>query len=241
MPIAPRVVPAAFVAPVLSAVLALTLVGSGDGGAAAHARTLDAFAAPVARSASAPRLDARVTFVPKAKLGSTYRRGCPVPPRQLRLIRMNHWGFDGRLHPGELIVHQGAVKPLLHVFRKAFAAKFPIRRMRVMAEFGGDDLKAMAADNTSAFNCRRVTGNPGRLSQHSYGNAIDINTVENPYVDVNGRVHPASATPYLRRDRRVKGMIRPGDAVSTAMRRIGWEWGGRWANPDYQHFSANGR
>ena len=44
----------------------------------------------------------------------------------------------------------------------------------------GSDLAAMRADNTSAFNCRTVTGNPYRLSQHSYGNAIDINTVRNP-------------------------------------------------------------
>ena len=42
------------------------------------------------------------------------------------------------------------------------------------------DLAAMRADNTSAFNCRPVTGNPYRVSQHSYGNAIDINTVREP-------------------------------------------------------------
>ncbi|MFD3580166.1 M15 family metallopeptidase [Streptomyces sp. NPDC058644] len=225
---------------VVPVAMALLLVGGVDGGGGAHARTLDA---PASRTASAPGpgLAARVTAVPAAKLGSTYRPGCPVPPRRLRLIRMNHWGFDGRIHAGELIVHERSVKPLLYVFRKAFAAKFPIRRMRVVAEFGGSDTAAMAADNTSAFNCRRVTGNPGRMSQHSYGNAIDINTVENPYVDVNGRVHPASAAKYLRRDRLVKGMIRPGDVVWTAMRRVGWQWGGRWANPDYQHFSANGK
>ncbi|MGW5865215.1 M15 family metallopeptidase [Streptomyces sp. NPDC055239] len=218
--------------------MALILVGGAEGAAVAHAPGLDV---PPSRSAPAPGLAARVSAVPMAKLGRTYRPGCPVPPRRLRLIRMNHWGFDGRVHAGELIVQERAVKPLLYVFRKAFTAKFPIRRMRVMAEFNGSDPAAMAADNTSAFNCRRVTGNPNRLSQHSYGNAIDINTVENPYVDVNGRVHPASAAKYLRRDRFVKGMIRPGDVVSTAMRRVGWQWGGRWAHPDYQHFSANGK
>ncbi|MFC7303239.1 M15 family metallopeptidase [Streptomyces monticola] len=188
-----------------------------------------------------PKLAAVVTTVPRAKLGATYRPGCPVPPRRLRLIRMNHWGFDGRVHTGELVVHERAVRPLLYVFGRAFDARFPIRRMRVMAEYGGSDPAAMAHDNTSAFNCRQVTGNPGSLSQHSYGDAVDINTVENPYVDVAGRVHPAAGTRYLRRDRPVKGMIRSGDVITSAMRRAGWKWGGRWANPDYQHFSANGR
>ncbi|MFE0098814.1 M15 family metallopeptidase [Streptomyces sp. NPDC059009] len=192
-------------------------------------------------SAPVPGLAAVVTAVPRSALGVTYHPGCPVAPGRLRLIRMNHWGFDGRVHSGELVVRDRAVKPVLYVFKKAFDAKFPIRRMRPMAAYRGSDPAAMADDNTSAFNCRPVTGDPGKLSQHSYGDALDINTVENPYVDVNGRVHPAAGARYLDRSRPVKGMIRRGDAVWTAMREVGWLWGGRWAHPDYQHFSANGR
>jgi hypothetical protein len=26
-----------------------------------------------------------------------------------------------------------------------------------------------------------------------------------------------------------------------AFARVAWRWGGRWSNPDYQHFSSNGR
>ncbi len=74
--------------------------------------------------------------------------------------------------------------------RASFASRFPVRSMRPTDVFyaGGrrtptqSDVAAMKADNTSAFNCRPVTGNPYRVSQHSYGNAIDINTVRNPYV-----------------------------------------------------------
>ncbi|MFE3991134.1 hypothetical protein ACFXPW_05415 [Streptomyces goshikiensis] len=47
---------------------------------------------------------------------------------------------------------------------RAFEDRFPIRRMRVMAEYGGDDLKAMADGNTSAYNCRQVVGDPAKLS-----------------------------------------------------------------------------
>ncbi|MFD8410461.1 M15 family metallopeptidase [Streptomyces sp. NPDC059650] len=185
-------------------------------------------------------LAARVTEVPAVVLGTTYRPGCPVGPDRLRLVRMNHWGFDGKVHRGELVVHQRVVRPLLYVFGEAFRAGFPIRRMRPVSAYGGDDAKSMADDNTSAFNCRRVTGDHSRLSRHAYGDAVDINTVENPYVDRTGVVHPSAARPYLRRDRTAPGMIRTGDAVTQAFAEVGWRWGGRWSNPDYQHFSATG-
>ncbi|MET9963493.1 M15 family metallopeptidase [Streptomyces sp. NPDC006326] len=187
-----------------------------------------------------PELAAEVTAAPAAALATTYRPGCPVAPDRLRLIRMNHWGFDGTLHRGEILVHEDAVGPLLHVFGKAFEAGFPIRRMRPTAEYGGDDRRSMADDNTSAFNCRQVTGDPRRLSRHAYGMAVDINPVENPYVDRHGTAHPAEGEPYLRRDRAEPGMVRPGDAVTRAFEDVGWEWGGLWHPPDYQHFSADG-
>jgi hypothetical protein len=101
------------------------------------------------------------------------------------------------------------------------------------------DIAAMKADNTSAFNCRPVTGNPYRVSQHSYGNAIDVNTVRNPYV-VGSRVYPGFARPYLNRSRVRTGMITRGGVLATKMRQLGWPWGARWSHPDYQHFSANG-
>ncbi|MFG2292822.1 M15 family metallopeptidase [Streptomyces sp. NPDC048603] len=189
-----------------------------------------------------PAFAARVTPVPPDRLGGSHRPGCPVPVDRLRLIRMNHWGFDGRIHRGEMVVHESAVRPVLQAFGSAFEAGFPIRRMQVMAAYGGDDAAAMADDNTSAYNCRPVTGRPGRLSQHSYGDAVDINPLENPYVDRTGTVHPPRADGHLgRRDAARPGVVRPDSAVTEAFRAAGWEWGGRWSPPDYQHFSANGR
>ncbi|MFE5804835.1 M15 family metallopeptidase [Streptomyces sp. NPDC056491] len=185
-------------------------------------------------------LSAHVTTVPRDKLGTTYRPGCPVPPERLRLIRMNHWGFDGRMHQGELVVHEDVVAPVLRVFTKAFDARFPIRRMRVTAAYGGSDAAAMADDNTSAFNCRPVTGDPSRLSRHAWGDAIDINPVENPYVDVQGTSHPPNGRTHLDRSRVDPGMITPDGVVTRAFREAGWYWGGRWSPPDYQHFSAEG-
>ncbi|MFI6943626.1 M15 family metallopeptidase [Streptomyces sp. NPDC050418] len=193
------------------------------------------------RPAAGPKFEHRTLTVTRAALGAAYRTGCPVPPAELRLLRMSHWGFDGKVHTGSMVVHERVVKDVLYVFWKAFGAKFPIRKMRPLSAYGGSDVKAMADDNTSAFNCRQVTGNPDALSQHSFGDAIDINPLENPYVDRTGRVHPAAAARYLDRSRHVKGMIHSNSVITEAFRRIGWEWGGRWYHPDYQHFSRNGR
>jgi hypothetical protein len=36
-------------------------------------------------------------------------------------------------------------------------------------------------------------------------------------------------------------MAVPGGVLVRAFAGVGWGWGGRWSDPDYQHFSANGR
>ena len=120
----------------------------------------------------------------------SYRAGCPVPPSGLRRITINRFTYGHVVARGSLVVRAGAVPDLLRVFKASFASRFPVRSMKPTDAFyaGGrrtptqSDVAAMKADNTSAFNCRPVTGNPYRVSQHSYGNAIDINTVRNPYV-----------------------------------------------------------
>jgi hypothetical protein len=177
----------------------------------------------------------------------SYRSGCPVGPSGLRRITMNRFTYGRVVARGSLVVRASAVPALLKVFNASFAARFPVRSMKPVDAFyaGGrrnptqSDIAAMNADNTSAFNCRPVTGNPYRVSQHSYGNAIDINTVRNPYV-VGSRVYPGFARPYLNRSRVRAGMITGGGVLATKMRQVGWPWGARWSHPDYQHFSANG-
>ena len=177
----------------------------------------------------------------------SYRAGCPVAPGGLRRITLNRWTYGRVVARGTLVVRASAVPDLVQVFTRSFAARFPLRSMRPSDTFyaGGrrtptqSDLAAMRADNTSAFNCRPVTGNPYRVSQHSYGNAIDINTVRNPYV-VGSRVFPGFARTYLDRRRVRTGMITSGGVLAGTMRRLGWPWGARWSHPDYQHFSSNG-
>jgi hypothetical protein len=176
----------------------------------------------------------------KRMTGVSWRRGCPVALRDLRLLRMSHWGFDGRIRTGRLIVHRDVARPMVAVFRELYAVRFPIRRMVPVDAYGASDFRSIEADNTSAFNCRYVEGTT-RWSNHAYGTAIDVNPIENPYVSAGRTSHQASRT-YVNRARRRPGMAFEGGALVRAFDRIGWGWGGRWTSvKDYQHFSASGR
>ena len=170
-------------------------------------------------------------------IGVSWHPGCPVRISDLRLITMDHWGFDGTSHRGELVVHESVADGLVDVFGQLFAARFPILRMDCIERFDGDDDRSMAADNTSAFNCREIAGG-GPYSVHSWGKALDINPLENPYVK-DGIVLPAAGAAYLDRDDVRPGMILDGDLVVEAFAAIGFSWGGNWNRlKDYQHFEV---
>jgi len=174
-------------------------------------------------------------------VATSWRPDCPVGLLRLRYLRISYWGFGYRPHLGELVVNVSAVRPLQRAFAALFAAKFPIRRMRLVDDYGGSDDASIEADNTSAFNCRKVTGGSG-WSMHAYGLAVDINPIENPYVYANGTTSHAASKTYLDRRNVREGMAIPHGALVRSFDAIGWGWGGRWPGPtDYQHFSANGR
>jgi hypothetical protein len=195
----------------------------------------------VALALQAPPFTHSVSRVTAAQLPHSWHRGCPVAPAQLRRLRLTYWGFDRRAHTGTLIVNVRAVRPLTQVFSRLYAARFPIRRMRPIDVYGGNDERSLAADNTAAFNCRyAIATGPKRWSVHAYGLAVDVNPVENPYLD-RGRVHPRAGRAYLDRSRRRSGMAVPGGLLVRSFASVGWQWGGRWSgSPDYQHFSATG-
>jgi hypothetical protein len=164
-----------------------------------------------------------------------------VPVEDLRLLTVSYWGFDDRAHAGELVVHRDVARDVIRVFGMLFRARFPIKRMVLVDAYGGDDDRSMAANNTSAFNCRAVTGGSA-FSEHSYGLAIDINPSLNPYITSSGAVLPPSAERFADRTLEEPGMIHAGDVVVRAFATVGWEWGGSWSSiKDYQHFSATGR
>jgi D-alanyl-D-alanine carboxypeptidase len=195
----------------------------------------------VAASLQAPPFASSVSRVTAAELRHSWRPGCPVAPSLLRRVRLTYWGFDDEPHTGALVVGAGAVRDVIQVFARLYRGRFPIRRMRPIDAYRGDDERSMAADNTSAFNCRYAVGpGPRRWSAHAYGEAVDVNPVENPYLE-RGNVHPRAGRAYLNRSRARRGMAMRGGLLVRAFAAAGWSWGGRWTgSPDYQHFSATG-
>jgi hypothetical protein len=190
-----------------------------------------------------PGFHAVVSTVPEdyraQMVGVSWKPGCPVAIDDLRIITMNHWGFDGAVHEGgRLMVHKDVAPEVVEAFGTVFDARFPIRRMELIEAYAADDDASMAADNTSAFNCRPITGTTDRFSIHSYGKAIDINTVENPYVKGTTVLPPAGAEFLDRTDIR-PGMITKNDVVEKAFRTGKFAWGGDYNSlKDYQHFEA---
>jgi D-alanyl-D-alanine carboxypeptidase len=190
---------------------------------------------------AAPPFTHTVAPVTRAQLPQSWHPGCPVGPSSLRRLRLSYWDFDGKRHLGTLVVNRSAVGDLTVVFRRLYKARFPIRRMRPIDAYGGNDERSLAADNTAAFNCRYAVGpGPKRWSAHAYGRAVDVNPVENPYLE-GGRVHPHAGKAYLDRTKVRPGMAVRGGLLVSAFASVGWQWGGRWTGtPDYQHFSATG-
>ena len=201
------------------------------------------FAVLAVASALVPGFHARVQPIPPAvraqMTGVSWRAGCPVGLSDLRLVTLTYRGFDGHAHTGRLVANQDAAAALVAVFRRLYAAGFPIRRMELVDRYGGDDYRSIEADNTSAFNCRAATGS-SHWSQHAYGRAIDVNPIENPYVSGGATSHRASRA-YLDRAAHRPGMAYAGGVLVEAFRGVGWSWGGSWSGiKDYQHFSSQG-
>jgi hypothetical protein len=182
-----------------------------------------------------------VSTVSATELGGTWHEGCPVAPGQLSQLQMLYWGFDDQPHVGTMVVNTTVVSSVVSVFAQLYAARFPIEEMIPESAYGGNDNTAAAADDTSGFNCRdAVAPGPPQWSVHAYGEAIDVNDVQNPYVDGAMVIPPTGVTYEDRSDVR-PGMAVPGGTLVDAFASVGWQWGGRWTgSPDYQHFSLTG-
>jgi hypothetical protein len=186
---------------------------------------------------AAPAFAATIEPVRWADLRGSYRAGCPIGPAQLLTVVVAYWGFDGKPRVGRIVVSRRVAPSIARVFRTLWEARFPIRRLQPVSAYRGSDDASMAADNTSAFNCRFV-GGTSRWSRHAYGDAIDVNPVENPYVR-GATVSPPAGRGYLDRSRARRGMAMPDGVLVRAFAAVGWKWGASFG--DYQHFSTTGR
>lgn len=169
---------------------------------------------------------------------------CPVPLSRLREVTVNYYDFNDHLHTdGKLIVLDAVAPQTEKIFKELEHRHFPFKKIRPTSDYHGDDEASMEDNNTSAFNCRPVTGEMGVFSLHAYGVAIDINPLQNPYIgfseDVpgNATILPKNATQYVNRIFHVPGSS---ESVVDVFAKYGFTgWGGNWHTPiDYQHFQV---
>ena len=174
--------------------------------------------------------------------GNSWRKGCPVSLENLRYLKLTHIDFNGKDKRGEIIVHKDVAHEVKEIFSKLYEMGYPIRKMRLVSDYKGSDWQSIEADNTSAFNCRSATGSK-KWSKHSYGKAIDINPIENPYIARSGRISHKASLKYRKRVHRNstyadKAVLLKNDEATKIFENYGWIWGGDWpAVKDYQHFS----
>ncbi len=171
--------------------------------------------------------------------GRSYKQGCPVDLDDLRYVTVLHWDYEGSVQTGHIVVHHIIADEILEIFKELFDAMFPIERIELVDFYDADDERSMSANNSSCFCCRENTTYPGVYSNHSYGIAIDINPLVNPYVK-GERVLPAGGKAYLDRTQHYQGGITadPDNVCYQAFTSRGYEWGGSWPDrQDYQHFS----
>jgi hypothetical protein len=186
-------------------------------------------------------INAVVTQTTPAEVETTYHAGCPVGPSALRTVAMNFYGRDKKMHRGLLIVRSDLTTEVIRSFKTALGHRFRIAKMKNPNVYGGNDPIQMEANNSSAFNCRQVVGNPYKLSPHSYGTSIDVNPVQNPYRDVNGKWWPENGKPYIDRSPVRAGMLTKDSYLTEKLRSYDFFWGGFWyPGRDYQHFEYRG-
>ena len=247
----------------LAALCALLLVacgpsggGSGSGGGSSPAvdatgpsGTTGAEPPPAGRSGFKGKVDPLPAGLAAEMRGTTWKPDCPVPLEDLSVLHFNYWGFGGNIERGPMVVNASAADDVLWVFHQLFDARFPIKKVALATPFKP---KSFAQHRritshrsvTASFNCRPVVtalGPADTFSQHSYGLAIDLNPLQNPYVTSDGFVRNRAAEPYLDRSRNLEGMIHQDDVVFRSFAAIGWSWGGDWSgDKDYMHFSQSG-
>lgn len=179
----------------------------------------------------------------KARItGSSYpdtQEPLQISYEELSYVHVLHYDFEGQIQEGELICNQAVAQDLVEIFYELYESQYPIEKIRLIDEYGADDEASMADNNTSCFNYRTVPGST-KLSNHSYGFAIDINPLYNPYVrtrDGKELISPDNAVPYADRSADFPHKIDKNDLCYRIFIEHGFTWGGSWnSSKDYQHF-----
>jgi len=174
--------------------------------------------------------------------GNSWHKGCPVGLQDLRYLHIKYLNFEGKTKRGEMIVHKEVADEVVDIFHELYTIGYPIHKMKLVSDYKGNDWHSIEADNTSAFNCRNATGSK-KWSKHSYGKAIDINPIENPYISRKGHISHKASLKYRKREHRLdihpdnRALLLKYDQATQIFKKYGWKWGGDWHGvKDYQHF-----
>lgn len=148
------------------------------------------------------------------------------------LINVEYYNFDEKLCKGQLVINKAIKQDMVEAFELIKKIKFPIEKVIPIVEYNWSDDRSMEDNNTSAFNYRFVA-NTTRLSNHSWGRAIDFNPVQNPAVYKDGSMAPKNASYNIK----AKGTLTEDHELVLFFKSRGWRWGGDWTSlKDYQHF-----
>jgi peptidoglycan LD-endopeptidase CwlK len=161
-------------------------------------------------------------------------KGISIPSdirQNLAIVVVQYFSFDKKLHRGQIVINKILVKDIVEVFRKIKAKEFPVAKVIPIVKYNWNDEASMEDNNTSAFNYRFIAGTK-KLSNHSFGTAIDINPLLNPYIRKD--LHQPEGSVY---NPIVKGTITGKSFLVKEFKKLGWDWGGNWSDrKDYQHF-----
>ena len=177
--------------------------------------------------------------------GNSYKEDCTVPREDLRYLRILHYDFSGNIRVGELVCSRSVSRDLLYIFRELYEAEYPIEKVVLIDDYGGDDDLSSQDNNTSCFNYRTVAGS-GALSLHGLGVAVDINPLYNPYITWNAQGEavcaPSNGAAYMDRSMDFPYKIDENDLCCRLFTQAGFTWGGNWeGHRDYMHFSRSSK
>jgi len=165
----------------------------------------------------------------------SWKPNCPASRGDLVAITMTYWGFDDQSHEGALVIHKVLADEVVDIFREIYALRFPIKEMAPYEIYGVNEYANHNA--TVGYYCRPAQDKPSDFSTHSYGLAIDINPMINPFHDKKLGWWPTGSAQYHKRRTGEKGAIDLRGPVFEIFTKHGWVWGGTWQDDlDYMHF-----
>jgi hypothetical protein len=161
---------------------------------------------------------------------------------QLECKEVTYYGYDGKVHQGQIVMHTKAMADVVLFFKEAFRIHFPIKSVVPIADkkYMWDDEASCDDNNSSGYNFRYIGGTT-RMSKHALGLAFDINPVQNPYIKYDENAQELWQAPKeAEYDESVAGTLFTGHPLVILLKSKGWEWGGDWSKEggriDYQHF-----